>query len=134
MLAAMRLVLVRHAEAAPGEPDELRTLTAAGRLQARLVAVELASERLDAVLSSPLVRAVETARAIASAAGLEVTADDMLAPGASVNDVLAAVGQRGQTVVVVGHNPDCQQIAIALGADAPHRFPPAAYTVIDLPA
>ena len=27
----MRLFVVRHAEAAPGEPDELRPLTAAGR-------------------------------------------------------------------------------------------------------
>ena len=31
----MRLVLIRHAEAAEGSPDELRTLTAEGREQAR---------------------------------------------------------------------------------------------------
>ena len=31
----MRLFVVRHAEAAPGEPDDLRTLTAHGKQQAR---------------------------------------------------------------------------------------------------
>jgi phosphohistidine phosphatase len=134
MLAAMRLVLVRHAEAAPGEHDELRTLTAAGRSQARALAAELAAERPDAVLTSPLLRAVETADAIASVAGLDAIADDLLAPGASMDDVLAAVAERGRTVVVVGHNPDCQQIALVLGAQAPHGFPPAGYAVIDLPA
>ena len=69
MLAAMRLVLVRHAEAAPGEPDELRALTSEGREQARVLAAELARERPDAVLTSPLLRARQTADAIARAAG-----------------------------------------------------------------
>jgi len=32
----MRIYLVRHAEAAPGEPDELRPLTAAGEAAAQL--------------------------------------------------------------------------------------------------
>ena len=47
----MRLILVRHAEAAPGEPDELRPLTPRGREQAR----ELASgcRAPDAVLDEP---------------------------------------------------------------------------------
>jgi len=35
MLPAVQLVIVRHAEAASGEPDELRPLTAEGRKAAR---------------------------------------------------------------------------------------------------
>ena len=52
----MRLVIVRHAEAGPGTPDELRTLTPAGRDQARELGRRLRDEGLepDAVLSSPL--------------------------------------------------------------------------------
>jgi phosphohistidine phosphatase len=130
----MRLVLVRHAEAAPGEPDELRALTPEGREQARALADALARERPDAVLTSPLLRARQTADTIARAAGLEAAPHDLLAPGATADNVLLAAAEHGETVVVVAHNPDCQQIAAELGAPAPHGFPPAAFTVIDVPA
>jgi phosphohistidine phosphatase SixA len=131
----MRLVLVRHAEAAPGEPDELRGLTPQGREQARALADELvAVDAPDAVLTSPLLRARETADAIARAAGLEAQAHDLLAPGATADDALLAAAAQGETVVLVCHNPDCQQIAAELGAPAPHGFPPASYAVIDVPA
>jgi phosphohistidine phosphatase len=130
--ALMRLVLVRHANAAPGSPDELRPLTPNGRAQARELVRQLAGERPDAVLTSPLLRARETAGPIARAAGLAVEPSDLLAPGATADDVLLAVAGRGETVVVVGHNPDCERIAAELGADAPHGFPPAGFAVIDL--
>ena len=63
MLRPVRLVIVRHAEAAPGEPDELRPLTPEGRETARALGERLAGEGLrpDAVLTSPLLRARETA-------------------------------------------------------------------------
>ena len=64
MLPAVQLVIVRHAEAASGEPDDLRPLTAQGREAARALGQRLADEgvRPDAVLTSPLLRARETAR------------------------------------------------------------------------
>jgi len=110
----MRLFLVRHAEAAPGEPDELRPLTPAGRAVARELGERLASEHLDAVVSSPLLRARETAEQIARAAGLTAVADERLAPGATPEDLQAAVAARGNTVVAVGHQPDCGTIVFAL--------------------
>jgi phosphohistidine phosphatase len=118
----MRLFLVRHAEAAPGEPDELRALTPAGHEQARAVGERLAAEgiRADAVLTSPLLRARETGEA-----------SDALAPGASAAAVRAAVAGRGDTVVVVGHQPDCGRIAAELGDGTEPRFPPAG--VVELP-
>ena len=128
-------MLVRHAEAAAGDPDELRALSPAGEEQARALAHRIASEHgVDAVLSSPLLRARQTADAIARAAGLDVQSSDLLAPGATVADVLLAAAAQGDTVVLVGHNPDCQLIAAELGAVVPHGFPPAGYAVIDLPA
>ncbi|MDX6453505.1 MAG: phosphohistidine phosphatase [Gaiellaceae bacterium] len=110
----MRLFLVRHAEAAPGEPDELRPLTPAGRAVARDLGERLASEHPDAVVSSPLLRARETAKQIARAAGLTAEADERLAPGATAEDVQAAIVGRGETVVAVGHQPDCSAILLAL--------------------
>ena len=82
----VRLFLVRHAEAAPGEPDELRPLTAAGRDAARALGERLAAEQPDAVVSSPLLRARETADLIARACKLDATTDERLAPGATARD------------------------------------------------
>jgi phosphohistidine phosphatase len=110
----MRLFLVRHAEAAPGEPDELRPLTAAGRAVARDLGERLAPEHPDAILSSPLLRARETAEQIARAARLTPEADERLAPGATAEDVQAAIVGRGDTVIAVGHQPDCSAILLAL--------------------
>jgi phosphohistidine phosphatase len=110
----MRLFLVRHAEAAPGEPDELRPLTAAGRAVARDLGERLAAEHPDAVVSSPLLRARETAEQIARAAGLTPEADERLAPGATAEGLKAAVAGRGGTVVAIGHQPDCSAILLAL--------------------
>lgn len=127
----MKVVLVRHAEAAPGDPDELRTLTPAGREQARLLGERLRRDGVepDAVLTSPLLRARETAVGL----GLgEPEPVEALAPGANAEDVKAAVAGRGDTVVVVGHQPDCGLITAELrGGDAP-PFPPAGMQMLEL--
>jgi phosphohistidine phosphatase SixA len=127
----MRLILVRHAEAAPGDPDELRPLTPAGRNVARALAEQLARERPDAVVSSPLLRARETAGPIADAAGVRPETDDRLKPGATVDDVRAAVAGRGETVVVVGHVPDCAEVVLELSGREV-RFPPGGVAEVEL--
>jgi phosphohistidine phosphatase len=131
----MRLYVVRHAEAAAGEPDELRALTNAGRETARALGKQLAAEgvRPDVVLSSPLLRARETAAEIAKATGAEAEADDRLAPGASGDDVRAAVAGRGQTVVVVGHQPDCGEVVAALSGGPEPAFRPGGVATLELP-
>ncbi len=125
----MRLFVVRHAEAAPGDPDELRPLTDAGRAAARALGDRLAGEAVDAVLSSPLLRARETAEAIARAAGLEAEADERLAPGADADDVREAVAGRGEVIVTVGHQPDCSEIVLALTGERVSFDPGAVYEV-----
>jgi phosphohistidine phosphatase SixA len=130
----MRVYLVRHAEAAPGEPDELRALSAAGRETARALGDRLAAEaRVDAVLCSPLLRARETAEAIAQAAGVPAVSTELLAPGAAVDDLLEAVAGRGETVVSVGHQPDCGQFAAAHGKVPAPQFTPGGHARLDLP-
>ena len=127
----MKLVLVRHAEAAPGDPDELRTLTPEGREQARQLGERLRTEGVapDAVLSSPLLRARETAEGLGFG---EPEPLDELAPGATADGVRSAVAGRGETIVVVGHQPDCSRITAELrGGDEP-AFPPAGAQIIEL--
>jgi phosphohistidine phosphatase len=136
MLRAVQLVIVRHAEAASGEPDELRPLTVEGRETARALGEQLARDgvRPDAVLTSPLLRARETAQELARPAGVEPEADERLAPGATAESVRAAVQERGETVVVVGHQPDCSRIAAAFTGGEEPAFAPGAMVAIDLSA
>jgi phosphohistidine phosphatase len=127
----VRLFIVRHAHADSGDPDELRPLSARGRDEARAVGERLVAAAPDVVLSSPLLRARETAAAIASASSAELRVDDRLGPGADAADVVEAAAEAGGTVVAVGHQPDCSEIAFALGAGEVD-FPPAGLVEIEL--
>ena len=127
----MRLIVVRHAHSDPGDPDELRPLSARGRHQARELGEALAAQRPLLVLTSPLLRARETAAAIEKATGAELRIDERLAPGATLESVLEAVDGLDGTIVTVGHQPDCSLIVEALdGREA--DFPPAGHVAVEL--
>ena len=130
----MRVYLVRHAEAAPGEPDDLRALTPEGRRAARDLGERLAADgaRPDAVISSPLLRARETAAEIGRAVGVAPEADERLGFGATADGVRELVEGRGETVVAIGHQPDCGRIAAELGDGVEPPFPPAGLVVLEL--
>ena len=126
----MRVLIVRHAEAAGGEPDELRPLTAEGQEHARALGERLRADGFapEAIVTSPLLRALQTATAL----GLgEPEVDDRLAPGASPADVLGAASGRGDTVLVVGHQPDCGHAVFEL-AGLEVSFPPAGCYELEL--
>jgi phosphohistidine phosphatase len=137
----MRLDLCRHAQAAAGEPDELRALTPAGVEQARSLGSSLASSEPPPalVLTSPLLRARQTAAGISDAARCPLLVDERLAPGATAETLLAAVGEAAGglggeadgAVATVGHQPDCSEIALALTGRDP-GFPVAAVVAVDL--
>src|SRR3954454_21020533 len=62
----MRLYIVRHAD-----PDyENNTITAAGHLEAQVLAQRFAGQGLDLIYSSPFARAVETMQYTADVLGL----------------------------------------------------------------
>ena len=88
----MELILWRHAEAAPGDPDAARALTDHGRRQAEAMARWLAPRlsRELRMIVSPARRAQETARAL----GRSFETVEALAPGCDVATLLKiAVGR-----------------------------------------
>lgn len=79
----MRLLLVRHGESEWNAAGRLQgqadpPLSALGRHQAAHMAARLVDEPIDAIVSSDLLRAFDTARALADAVGLPVlTREDL---------------------------------------------------------
>jgi phosphohistidine phosphatase SixA len=59
------------------------------------------------------------------------TVDERLAPGATASGLREVIGDLGATVVVVGHQPDCSEILVALGGED-RPFAPGAAAVIEL--
>lgn len=112
------LVLWRHAEAEPGEPDDGRKLTSKGEKQARRVAEWLHNRLPETakIVSSPAKRAQQTAHALAEVSHRKVKIVDALAPSATFDDVLEAIGQMNGkvTLVIVGHQPALGRIASRL--------------------
>jgi phosphohistidine phosphatase len=110
----MDLILWRHAEAEPGEPDVGRRLTAKGIKQAERMAIWLDGHLPDTtkILVSPADRAQQTALALKR----KFRVVQELAPGASAADVLRVAGwpDGREPVLVVGHQPTLGECAASL--------------------
>ena len=112
----LRLYLLRHGQAAnqaewQGE-DAARPLTADGKRKvqrggATLRALDL---NLDLIITSPLVRAQQTAEIVASALGLgaRLVMDARLAPGVGPRQLKALLStyRSASALMLVGHEPD----------------------------
>jgi phosphohistidine phosphatase len=99
--------LLRHGDAAEGSPDAERPLTDKGREQSRAAgaALKAIGVELDACLTSPKVRAAETARLACEQVGdTEPQLEPKLAGGPFDAEALAA--GLGDEVLLVGHDPD----------------------------
>jgi phosphohistidine phosphatase len=131
----MRLFLIRHAKAQSGDPDELRPLAEKGVDQARRLALVLSLHPTPPrlVLTSPLLRARQTAEPIAAATGAGLRVDERLAPGATAEALRQALDGHDGPVAAVGHQPDCSQIAFALTGVDP-GFPVSGMLELELPA
>ena len=109
----MELFLIRHAHAVDGEAmrDDDRPLSKEGRKQALDVGAALARQkvRFARIVTSPLVRAVETAELVAVTLGFDGGLDvhDALRPDGSWKHLLREVLQaRGdEPMALVGHEP-----------------------------
>ena len=107
----MDLILWRHCEAEPGEPDLGRRLTSKGLKQAERMAQWLDTHLPDTcrVLVSPADRAQQTAVVLRR----KFKTVPELAPGATVAAVLAAANwpDSREPVLIVGHQPTLGAVA-----------------------
>lgn len=128
-MAALKIYLVRHGDAVPEEDagsDRDRWLSARGRESARVLARLLREQQveLDAILSSPLPRAVQTAELIAHALDYlhPIATRRFLEPGAHPRAAATEIPAVGRAVMIVSHEPTLSNLgAFLLGRPA---FPP----------
>lgn len=110
----MEVILWRHAEAEPGEPDSERVLTAKGQKQARKMAEWLDRYLPDQcnILVSPTMRTLQTADAL----GRSYHTSAALAPDTTPERILNAVHwpDSRKPVLIVGHQPSLGQLAALL--------------------
>ena len=120
----MELILWRHADAAPGDPDAARALTDHGRRQAEAMARWLAPRlsRDLRMIVSPARRAQETARAL----GRSFETVEALAPGCEVATLLKIADwpRAEHPVLIVGHQPTLGETAARMidGRQATWQF------------
>jgi len=119
--AELELYLLRHAHAGDAAkwtgPDSERPLSPKGRRQAARLGAFLAERGFapDAIITSPKLRARQTAELFADAIGIAVSVDDRLGGPLDFNDI-GAIAERagGNSIVLVGHDPDFSELCAAL--------------------
>ena len=135
----MRICLVRHGPAVPrgtkGIEDDARPLTPGGRGKTRAAArgIRALDLGIDAVWTSPLPRARETAEILARELRLPApTVTDLLKPDASMNRLSRAL--KGRCPALVGHEPDLGEAVAFLTGGRADAFPmkKAGLAVLDL--
>jgi len=140
----MQLLVIRHGIAVergtPGIPDEDRPLTPEGEEKFAEAAKGLAAlvERPDALLTSPLLRAKQTAALAAAAWGrIEPEETPALAGGSFEEQAAVLDRYRGEaTVAVVGHEPHLSALlARLLGSRHDDRvaFKKGGAALVDVP-
>ncbi len=138
----MRLYIVRHAKAEPdceSGRDADRPLRPRGHRQAESLGAFFAAESPapSMVLSSPYLRARETAEHIWSALDLQPQFDDRLAADRTLDDYLDVLADLSgaPSAVIVGHNPLVARLVAVLleGPTAPPtRHETARVVTLDL--
>ena len=135
----IELYLLRHAHAgdpiAWTGPDERRPLSDKGERQADRLGRFLAGVGFapDAVITSPKLRAAQTAEIVARHLGLPVTVDTRLAGGLGIDEfevLLRAAGDPTRPVVV-GHDPDFTDLVADLCGTSAAPLPKGAFVRID---
>ena len=111
----MLIYFLRHADAVPEHP---RPLSDQGRKQMVKVAALLKRLQieLDALYTSPLLRAKETAAFVAEALGIEAHVTDLLDAGTTVRRLAELLSDAGPNAraMVVGHEPDFSEMISSL--------------------
>jgi phosphohistidine phosphatase len=118
----IQLHLLRHAHAGDpmkwSGPDDVRPLSEKGRLHAERLGLLLADAAFepDAILSSPKLRALDTARLVATPLGMPVRVVEELGGPLDIESVEALLAGHGspRRPLLVGHDPDFSELAAAL--------------------
>lgn len=135
-----RLYLLRHAKSSWADPDLSdfdRPLNSRGRRAAPFMGSLMASRGLlpDLMLSSPALRAAETARLVkeSAGAGFPICFDERIyeASPQTLLHVLAELGDDIGAPMIVGHNPGIESL-IRLLTGRIESMPTAALAVIEL--
>jgi len=141
------LTLLRHAKSGWDDPslaDFERPLNARGREAARAMGRELRAQGLawDRVLASPAARVTETLRDLAETYGPIAPAYDerlyLAAPGTLLG-LVRDTADAHERLLIVGHNPGMERLAVLLGRPGPLRdeiavkYPTGALAEISLP-
>lgn len=115
----MRLLLMRHGIAedagpATGWRDEPRALTEEGRARMVVAARGVArlGEPIEAVITSPLVRCVQTGGIVADVVGVSPSSDRRLRPGADHDAVCGLLLEHpdARGLLLCGHQPDMSRL------------------------
>lgn len=104
----MAIYVVRHAKAGDRAEwkgdDRLRPLTKSGRRQAEALAAWLTKEPIDAILSSPYVRCIQTLEPLAEERKLPIAPSEDLQEGSGGESILRIVQEfKGRNVVLCTH-------------------------------
>jgi phosphohistidine phosphatase len=135
------LLLLRHAKSSWSDsalPDSERPLNRRGERDAPRMGGLLRQLRLipDVIISSDAVRARMTAEAVAAAAGYaaEILFDQLLyaASPKDIVSVIATMPDTAGTVLIVGHNPELEELIERLTGE-PQDMPTAALAQIVVP-
>jgi len=123
----MEIYILRHGIAvergSPGyKKDSERPLTDEGEEKMRQIAKAILAMDLkfDLILSSPYVRAQQTAQIVAAELDQEVTFTELLVPDGNSLELIREINdEKPQRVLLVGHEPDLSQlVSILLTGDS----------------
>lgn len=117
-----QLLLLRHAKSSwdeTGQPDHARPLNARGRQAARAMAAAMRRLHLapELVLVSTAMRTMETLHALEpfeDSTLVDPLEGLYLAPAGKMLEVLRGVPETVRSVLLIGHNPGMQDLALAL--------------------
>ena len=136
----IELYFLRHAHAGDPEAwagdDETRPLSDKGEKQAERLGTFLAGVgfKPDAIVTSPKLRAAQTAEIVARHLGIQISFDDRLAGAFEVETLETLLRDAGDPVrpVVVGHDPDFSDVLAELSGTSRLPMPKGALARVDI--